>query len=172
MGWSGCIVSRVFNLGVRLRWVVNFTLRPCCFWAGPLGRGKCGLQSASGNITYLVILWSRVLLEKLTFSQPVKKFLAFYGTRMFITAVTSVRHLSLSWASSIQSIPPHPTSWRSIFFWKYWWREFLVIARSGDQVASCPYVLRQMQFYGCSQDCEMKGVTNTLRRYSLQSVRI
>ena len=24
------------------------------------------------------------------------------------------RHLSISWASSIQSIPPHPTSWRSI----------------------------------------------------------
>ena len=35
-------------------------------------------------------------------------------TRRFITAVTSVRQLSLSWASSIQSIPPHPTSWRSI----------------------------------------------------------
>ena len=27
---------------------------------------------------------------------------------------SSARHLSLSWASSIQSIPPHPTSWRSI----------------------------------------------------------
>ena len=24
------------------------------------------------------------------------------------------RHLSLSWSNSIQSIPPHPTSWRSI----------------------------------------------------------
>ena len=33
---------------------------------------------------------------------------------MFITAFTSARNLSLSWASSIQSIPPHPTSWRSI----------------------------------------------------------
>ena len=28
--------------------------------------------------------------------------------------IHSVRHLSLSWASSIQSVPPHPTSWRSI----------------------------------------------------------
>ena len=28
--------------------------------------------------------------------------------------LTSVRHLSLSWASPIQSIYPHPTSWRSI----------------------------------------------------------
>ena len=33
---------------------------------------------------------------------------------MFITAFASARHLSLSWASSIQSISPHPISWRSI----------------------------------------------------------
>ena len=33
---------------------------------------------------------------------------------MFITALTSFRHLPLSWASPIQSIYPHPTSWRSI----------------------------------------------------------
>jgi len=46
--------------------------------------------------------------------QLVKKFPAFHGTRRFITALTSVRHLSLSWASPIQSIYPHPTSWRSI----------------------------------------------------------
>jgi hypothetical protein len=35
---------------------------------------------------------SRVLLEKLTGFQLVKKFPSFYGTRMFITAVTSARH--------------------------------------------------------------------------------
>ena len=29
------------------------------------------------------------------------------------TAFTNARHLSLSWASPIQSIPPHPISWRS-----------------------------------------------------------
>ena len=56
----------------------------------------------------------RVLLEKLTGLQVVKKFPAFHGTRRFITALTSVRHLSLSWASPIQSIYPHSTSWRSI----------------------------------------------------------
>ena len=33
---------------------------------------------------------------------------------MFITAFTIAHHLSLYWASSIQSIPPHPTFWRSI----------------------------------------------------------
>ena len=42
------------------------------------------------------------------------KFPTFHGTRRFITALTSVRHLSLSWASPIQSTYPHPTSWRSI----------------------------------------------------------
>ena len=62
-------------------------------------------------ITYLPTPWSRVLLEKLTCVQLVKKFPVFYGK--FITAFTSARHLSLSWASSIQSIPRHPTSWRS-----------------------------------------------------------
>ena len=34
--------------------------------------------------------------------------------RRFITALISARHLSLSWATSIQSTAPHPTSWRSI----------------------------------------------------------
>ena len=66
------------------------------------------------RVTYLLTPWRRVLLEKLTGSQPVKKFLAFYGARRFITAFTSARHLSISWASSIQSMPPYPTSWRSI----------------------------------------------------------
>ena len=64
--------------------------------------------------TYLLTPWCRVLLEKLTGLQLVKKFPAFHGTRRFITVLTSVRHLSLSWASPIQSTYPHPTSWRSI----------------------------------------------------------
>ena len=55
----------------------------------------------------------RVLLEQLTGLQLVKNFPAFHGTRRFITALTSVRHLSLSWANPIQSIYPYPTSWRS-----------------------------------------------------------
>ena len=65
-------------------------------------------------LTYLLTPWCRVLLEKLTGLQLVKKFPAFHEIRKFITALTSVRHLSLSWASPIQSIYPHPTSCRSI----------------------------------------------------------
>ena len=64
-------------------------------------------------LTYLLTPWCGVLLEKLTGLQLVK-FPAFHGTRRFITALTSVRQLSISWASPIQSIYPHPTSWRSV----------------------------------------------------------
>ena len=69
------------------------------------------------NVTYMLLLNCALklveeiilitfLLEKLTGFQLVKKFPAFYGTRSFITAFTSACHLFLSWASSIQSIPP------------------------------------------------------------------
>ena len=64
--------------------------------------------------TLLLTPWCRVLLEKLTGLQLVKIFPAFHGTRRFNTARTTVRHLSLSWASPTQSIYPHPTSRRSI----------------------------------------------------------
>ena len=53
-------------------------------------------------LTYLLTPRYRVLLEKPTGLQLVKKFPAFHGTRKFITAFTSVRHLSLSWASPTQ----------------------------------------------------------------------
>jgi len=72
-------------------------------------------------ISYLLTPWcSRVLLEKLTGLQLVKKFPAFHGTRRFITALTSVRHLSLSWPAQsspythILEIHPniiHPSNW-------------------------------------------------------------
>ena len=39
---------------------------------------------------------------------------AVYGTWRFITTFTSNRHLSLSWARAVKSIPLHLTSWRSI----------------------------------------------------------
>ena len=77
-----------------------------------MGWWKCsyGLEGSAALLTPC----SRVLLDKLTVCKLVTKFPAFYGTRRFITAFTSDRHQSLSWASSIQSIIPHPTSWRSV----------------------------------------------------------
>jgi hypothetical protein len=78
---------------------------------------ESGGSSCTYLLTYLLNFsltpYSTVLLEKLTDLPPVKKFPEFYGTRRFITAFTSARHLSLSWGSWIQSIPPHPTSWNS-----------------------------------------------------------
>jgi hypothetical protein len=73
-------------------------------------------QLPSGDhyyVKYLLTPCSTLLLKELTGFQLVKKFPAFYETRRFITAFTSSRHLSLSWAKSIQTIPPHPTSWKS-----------------------------------------------------------
>ena len=56
-------------------------------------------------LTYLIIPWSRVLLEKLTGSQLVKKSPVFYGTRRFIAANPTPD----------QSSPcPYHTSWRAI----------------------------------------------------------
>ena len=71
-------------------------------------------ESYVWEIHYLLTPWCRVLLEKLTGLQLGKKFPAFHGTRRFITALTSVRHPSLSWASPIQSIYRHSTSRRSV----------------------------------------------------------
>ena len=84
---------------------------------------KCALWTSRvplDSITLpLLTPWCRVLLEKLTGLQLVKKFPAFHRTRRFITALTSVRHLSLSWASPIQSIYPHPTCWRSVLIFTH-----------------------------------------------------
>jgi hypothetical protein len=58
--------------------------------------------------TLLLTPWSRVLFEKLTDSQPVKKFRALYGTRRFITAFTTARHLSiLSRINAVHAPIPH-----------------------------------------------------------------
>jgi len=64
------------------------------------------LTDVSYLLTYLLTPWYRILLEKLAGLQLVKKFPAFHGTRRFITALTSVRHLSLSWASPYTQIQP------------------------------------------------------------------
>ena len=65
-------------------------------------------------LTYLFTPWSRVNLVKLTCFQLVKNFPKFYVTRQFITSFKSAANHSISWATSIQSIPPHTNSWRSI----------------------------------------------------------
>jgi hypothetical protein len=63
---------------------------------------------------HLLTQWSRILLEKLIVSQIVKKFLAFYRNRKFITAFIKARRWSLSWARCIQYTLFHPISLRFI----------------------------------------------------------
>ena len=58
-------------------------------------------------------LLHKVLPEKLTGPQLLKKFPALNGNQRFITAITNALHLSLSWARTIQFMP-HPTSQKSI----------------------------------------------------------
>ena len=53
---------------------------------------------------------SRVLLEKLTVPQLVKKFPAFCGTKRFITVFTTARTFSLSSANQVQPITHHNKS--------------------------------------------------------------
>ena len=62
----------------------------------------------------LLTPWSRVLLEKLTGSAASQEIPRSFGTRRILTVLTSARHLSLSWANSIQSPQAPLTLWRSI----------------------------------------------------------
>ena len=47
-------------------------------------------------LTYLLTPWSRVLLDKLTGSAASQEIPCIFGTRRFITVLTSAHHLSLS----------------------------------------------------------------------------
>ena len=74
--------------------------------------GRRSISSVMLLFLHCIILtpWRRVLLEKLIAFQLIEKLPAIYGTRRYITAFISARHLSLSSASSNQSKCPHPIS--------------------------------------------------------------
>ena len=104
MWGNGCLSVVILNMNICWSWTLSLMrLRVQLFPLSPDRRP-----------VYLFSPWNRVLLEKLTGSQLVKKFPTFYGTRRIITTFTSARHLPLPWASPIHSMPPRPTSWRSI----------------------------------------------------------
>jgi hypothetical protein len=67
---------------------------------GPLKHKSHTPPWANMSITVQITPRHRVLPEKLTCPQLVKKFPTFYGTQKFITVSTTALHLSLPWASS------------------------------------------------------------------------
>ena len=92
MFWSILLTFVAFPVDMHLYW----PLQQCCRNSGLLIYLLTYLRTARSSV-----------LEKPTGCQLVKKFPAFYGTRKFITAFNYSRHhLSLSWTSSIQSMPP------------------------------------------------------------------
>ena len=114
-------VTRSLRVAQKSRFGCSFRKTQCYLRSVPARHSRAWNLKTSrlqNLLTYLLTPYGRVLHEKLTGFHFVKKFPAFYGTRRFTTAFTSARHLSLSCASSIQSIPPHPTYWRSILIYK------------------------------------------------------
>jgi hypothetical protein len=91
--------------------------------------------------------WSWVLLEKPPIVQPLKNFPAFYGIRRFITVFTRSLHWSLSWASSIQSIPSYPISLRSILILSTQTRLGLPINSLMRQIISITHELKEITGY-------------------------
>jgi len=103
----------------RLRWVVSVTFRSVypneraarthwiSDWVGPHSWPDCGDPCHSARclllyrLSYIPALTWHILLppwswvfEKLIVTQLVTKFLAFYGTRKFVTVFTRARHLT------------------------------------------------------------------------------
>ena len=112
--------------------------------------------------------------------QLVKKFPTFYGTRRFITAFRSARHLSLSWARSIQYIPPHPTSWRSILILSYHLRflcEHFVMRHFYGGELSAPHPTTKLEDHPlCAvRDCLFNifaAALNIIGRSSIRNLRM
>jgi len=78
-------ISRVY-LCIGLTWFIRG-------WGG--GQINHWYYLLAYLLALLLTPWSRVFLEKLIGSELVKKLPAIYGTRRFITAFSSARHLSL-----------------------------------------------------------------------------
>jgi len=117
-----CTVKRNFMCPVNKITCHTFPLERAHNWHLPILRDSsqflCFYSCGLGHMPFCCLYWFPLSVS-VTGPVLVKKFPAFYGTRSSITAFTSARHLSLSWARVIQSMPPHSTSWRSILILSY-----------------------------------------------------
>ena len=73
----------------------------------------------NGSTTEYLKLITNQQMEQNSFERLISYLLVknsptFYRTWRFIAIITSAYNLSVYWARSIWSIPPHPTAWRSI----------------------------------------------------------
>jgi hypothetical protein len=74
-----------------------------CMTLSKQGHANGSLQARNiyfklGQIMCYLTPWRRFLLEKLTFVDAVKKFLAFWRSQNFIRVFTELWHWPLSWA--------------------------------------------------------------------------
>jgi hypothetical protein len=79
----------------------------------------CVNNNSGKHFRYWLTQLNRVLSEMLISLLEVKNFPEIYGICKFTTTFTSTSHLSLSRARSIQSMPTHPTFWRSILLFPF-----------------------------------------------------
>ena len=108
--WFTCFLARKDELA---KGHISFLIRQL-MWFNMAWWWLCMSKPAATLHTYLLTPWRTVLLEKLTGSANSQEIPRIFGTRKFITVLTNARHLSLSWANSIQSPQPPPNFWRSI----------------------------------------------------------
>jgi hypothetical protein len=110
-GVKHCMVLKIWTLrkvGQKYLWrfeMWRWRRKEMTIWTDRVRKEEM-LRTVKEGMSYLLTPWSRVLPEKLKRPELLKKFPTFYGTRRFITAFTRARHLSLSWATLIQSMPP------------------------------------------------------------------
>ena len=83
--WATWVVRSEKKIYKWLFWLHNY-----------LRTNKTLIHSSLYIYTYLLTPWSRVLLQKLTGSATSQEIPRIFGTRRFITVLTSARHLSLS----------------------------------------------------------------------------
>ena len=90
--------------------------------------------------------WSGLLLKKLISCYPVRKFLAFYRTRQFVTSFARSRQFPVSWAMSVQVTHCRYISLRPILIlsshiplcmwtgYRSLYSDWLRAGRSGDRI--------------------------------------
>lgn len=92
---------------------------PTCIWEMSVSTGvriilANILHCSTAMLSLLISPWSYALLHRPPVVQLLETFLAFYGAWRLITAFKKALQWPLSWATTMQSLPSHPMSLRSL----------------------------------------------------------